>query len=42
MPKKILIAYGSRYGSTEEIARAMAQILETEGLETQVLDHWLT
>jgi menaquinone-dependent protoporphyrinogen IX oxidase len=38
MSKKVLIAYGSRYGSTEEIARAMAKILEEEGLETQLLD----
>ena len=38
MPKKVLIAYGSRYGSTDEIARAMAQILEKEGLEIQLLD----
>ena len=26
MSKKVLIAYGSRYGSTDEIARAMVQI----------------
>jgi menaquinone-dependent protoporphyrinogen oxidase len=38
MSKKILIAYGSRYGSTDEIARAMAEILENAGLETQLLD----
>ena len=38
MSKKVLIAYGSRYGSTDEIARAMAQILEKEGLEIQLLD----
>ena len=38
MSKKVLIAYGSRYGSTEEIVRAMVQILEKEGLETQLLD----
>ena len=38
MAKKVLIAYGSRYGSTEEIAGAMVQILEKEGLETQLLD----
>jgi menaquinone-dependent protoporphyrinogen oxidase len=36
--KKILIAYGSRYGSTEEIAYAMAEILENAGLGTQLLD----
>jgi len=38
MSKKVLIAYGSRYGSTKEIARAMVQILEEEGFETQLLD----
>jgi flavorubredoxin len=26
LSKKVLIAYGSRYGSTDEIARAMVQI----------------
>jgi menaquinone-dependent protoporphyrinogen oxidase len=38
MSKKVLIAYGSRYGSTAEIARAMAQTFEKEGLEPQLLD----
>ena len=38
MPKQILIAYGSRYGSTAEIARAMAETFKKEGLEPQVLD----
>ncbi|MDD1720870.1 MAG: flavodoxin domain-containing protein [Euryarchaeota archaeon] len=38
MSKKVLVAYGSRYGSTEEIARAIGEILEKEGLKTQVLD----
>jgi menaquinone-dependent protoporphyrinogen oxidase len=38
VPKKVLIAYGSRYGSTEEIAGAMAHILEKEGLEPQLLN----
>ncbi|HYC19800.1 MAG TPA: flavodoxin domain-containing protein [Candidatus Bathyarchaeia archaeon] len=38
MPKKVLIAYGSRYGSTSEIASAMAQTFEKEGLEPQLLD----
>ncbi|MFZ0926205.1 MAG: flavodoxin domain-containing protein [Halobacteriota archaeon] len=38
MSKKVLIVYGSRYGSTEEIARAMVEILDGEGLETQLLD----
>lgn len=35
---KVLIAYGSRYGSTEEIAHAIAEILERAGLETQLID----
>jgi menaquinone-dependent protoporphyrinogen oxidase len=38
MSKKILIAYGSRYGSTEEIAHTMKEILENAGLETQLVD----
>ena len=38
MSKKILIAYGSRYGSTEEIAHSMAEILANAGLGTQLLD----
>ena len=38
MSKKILIAYGSRYGSTEEIAHSMAEILANAGLETQLID----
>ncbi|MGZ4881414.1 MAG: flavodoxin domain-containing protein [Halobacteriota archaeon] len=38
MPKKVLVAYGSRYGSTEEIARSMAGTMENERLETQLLD----
>ncbi len=38
MAKNVLIAYGSRYGSTEEIARAIAKTLEQVGLNTQLLD----
>ncbi len=38
MVKKVLIAFGSRYGSTEEIARAIAETLEQAGLNTQLLD----
>jgi menaquinone-dependent protoporphyrinogen oxidase len=38
MPKQILIAYGSRYGSTAEIARAMAETFKKEGLEPEMLD----
>ncbi len=34
----MLVAYGSRYGSTEEIARAIAETLTREGLDTHLLD----
>ncbi len=36
--KKVLIAYGSRYGSTEEISQEIGKILENKGLEVQLLD----
>jgi menaquinone-dependent protoporphyrinogen oxidase len=36
--KKVLIAYGSRYGGTAEIARAMAEVLEKIGTDPQLLD----
>ncbi|MGZ4949064.1 MAG: flavodoxin domain-containing protein [Halobacteriota archaeon] len=42
MSKKVLVAYGSRYGSTEEIARVIAETIEKEGLKTQLLDLKLT
>jgi menaquinone-dependent protoporphyrinogen oxidase len=35
---RVLIAYGSRYGSTEEIASKLAGFLEEEGIESTVLD----
>jgi menaquinone-dependent protoporphyrinogen oxidase len=35
---RVLIAYGSRYGSTEEIASKLAGFLEEEGVEATVLD----
>jgi len=38
MAKKILIAYGSRYGSTEEIATEMGKILEAEGIFSDIVD----
>jgi menaquinone-dependent protoporphyrinogen oxidase len=38
MAKKVLIAYGSRYGSTEEIAHTIAETLKDIGLEAQLLD----
>ena len=36
MPKNILIAYATRYGSTEEVAAAIARILRAQGFETTV------
>ncbi len=38
MSKKVLIAYGSRYGSTEEISQEIAKVLENQGLEVQIVD----
>jgi len=35
---RVLIAYGSRYGSTEEIAQRLAGFLGEEGVEADVLD----
>jgi menaquinone-dependent protoporphyrinogen oxidase len=35
---RVLIAYGSRYGSTEEIAHRLAGFLGEEGMEATVLD----
>ena len=35
---RVLIAYGSRYGSTEEIAHRLAGFLGEEGVEATVLD----
>jgi len=35
---RVLIAYGSRYGSTEEIASKLAGFLWEEGIEATVLD----
>jgi menaquinone-dependent protoporphyrinogen oxidase len=35
---RVLIAYGSRYGSTEEIASRLAEFLREEGVEAEVLD----
>lgn len=36
--KSVLIAYGSRYGSTEEISHEIAEVLESEGLTTRIVD----
>ncbi|MGQ9723698.1 MAG: flavodoxin domain-containing protein [Candidatus Jordarchaeum sp.] len=38
MDKKVLIAYGSRYGSTEEISQEIAKVLEKQGMQVQVVD----
>ena len=35
---RVLIAYGSRWGSTEEIATRLTEFLEAEGVEAAVLD----
>ncbi|TRO46565.1 nitric oxide synthase, partial [Candidatus Bathyarchaeota archaeon] len=35
---KVLIAYGSRWGSTEEIAGRLAELLVEEGVEADILD----
>jgi len=36
--KEILIAYGTRFGSTEEVAHEIAKTLETKGLTIQLLN----
>ena len=36
--KNVLIAYGSRYGSTEEISKEIAKVLENKGIEIQLID----
>jgi menaquinone-dependent protoporphyrinogen oxidase len=36
--KNVLIAYGSRYGSTEEISQEIAKVLENIGIDTQLID----
>jgi menaquinone-dependent protoporphyrinogen IX oxidase len=36
--KSVLIAYGSRYGSTEEISHEIAKVFESEGLTARLTD----
>jgi menaquinone-dependent protoporphyrinogen oxidase len=36
MMTKVLVAYGTRYGSTREVAEAAASTLEAEGFEAEV------
>lgn len=36
--KNVLIAYGSHYGSTEEISHEIAKVLKNEGLTTRLVD----
>jgi menaquinone-dependent protoporphyrinogen oxidase len=38
MTKKVLIAYGTRFGSTEEISLKFAEIMGKEGLDTTVIN----
>ena len=35
---KVLIAYGTRFGSTEEISQEIVRILEKERIDSQLLD----
>jgi len=37
-PPKVLIAYGSRFGSTEEISIKIYEILEEQGIETSLIN----
>jgi len=36
--KKVLIAYGTRFGSTEEISQEIGKTLKKEGLQVQLVD----
>ena len=38
MPNKVLIAYATKYGSTAEVAAAIAKTLEEEGTSVDLLD----
>jgi menaquinone-dependent protoporphyrinogen oxidase len=37
-PNKVLIAYATKYGSTAEVAAAIAKTFEEEGVSTELLD----
>jgi menaquinone-dependent protoporphyrinogen oxidase len=37
MDKKVLVAYGTKYGSTAEIAGKIGEVLNDSGLQTEVL-----
>jgi menaquinone-dependent protoporphyrinogen IX oxidase len=38
MSKKILIVFGTRYGSTAEIAKELAKLMENQGITTQTVN----
>jgi menaquinone-dependent protoporphyrinogen oxidase len=38
MTKRVLIAYGTRFGSTEEISSKFAEIMRSQGLDTTVIN----
>ena len=38
MTKRVLIAYGTRFGSTEEITSKFAEIMRSKGLDTTVIN----
>ena len=37
MEGKILVAYGSKYGATAEIAQKIGEVLQQEGLQAEVI-----
>ncbi len=38
MSKKVLIAYGSRFGCTEEVSKEIAKVLKEEGVDSHLLN----
>jgi len=38
MAKKVLVAYGSRYGCTEEVSQEIAKVLEKSGLSVSLFN----